>query len=102
MERNCANLVTIKLTTMYVKLLTMPKNTIHKFSSYVLSPNEGVALEYGLEYHILGTSNILAIKNKFELIYQISLLLKRNYAIPIKTIVILRYAVDISKLFKTF
>lgn len=49
MKNNCANLVTIRLNTIYVKLLTMPKNTTHNFSSYVLSPYEGVALGYGLE-----------------------------------------------------
>ena len=45
------------------------KHTIHNFSSYVLSGEEYKALYYGLDHHILISSNYNAVETEFELFY---------------------------------
>ena len=46
------------------------KNTIYNFSSYTLSDDEIMALNYGLDQHIPYTINYNSINTVFELFYQ--------------------------------
>ena len=46
------------------------KNTIYTFSSYKLSDDEIMALNYGLDQHIPYTINYNSINTVFELFYQ--------------------------------
>ena len=46
------------------------KNTIYTFSSYKLSDDEIMALNYGLDQHIPYTINYNSINTEFDVIYQ--------------------------------
>ena len=46
------------------------KNTIYNFSSYTLSDDEIMALNYGLDQYISNTINYNSINTEFEVIYQ--------------------------------
>ena len=50
--------------------IQVSKNTTHKLSSYTLSDDEIMALNYGLDQHIPYTVNYNSINMKFELFYQ--------------------------------
>ena len=46
------------------------RNTIHNFSSYILSRDEELTLTYGLDQHMLSHLKSNAIKTELELFYQ--------------------------------
>ena len=46
------------------------KNTIYNFSSYTLSDDEIMALNYGLDQHIPYTISYNSINTEFEVVYQ--------------------------------
>ena len=50
--------------------IQVSKNTIQNFSSYTLSDDEIMALNYGLDQHIPYTVNYNSINTEFELFYQ--------------------------------
>ena len=50
--------------------IQVSKNTIYNFSSYTLSDDEIMALNYGFDQHIPYTINYNSINTEFEVIYQ--------------------------------
>ena len=54
----------------FKRRIEVSKNAIHNFSSYTLSDDEIMALNYGLDQHIPYTMNYNSINTEFELSYQ--------------------------------
>ena len=57
------------------------RNTIHNFSSYILSRDEELALMYGMDQNIPSHLRSNAIKTEFELFYQGLLKIHSNQSI---------------------
>ena len=70
MKRNFQSLENYSKNQDIKSRIQVSKNTIHNFSSYTLSDDAIIALNYGLDQHIPYTINYNSINTEFELFYQ--------------------------------